>query len=69
MAKEPKSLPRSEILARLKKAKVEGRYGEEISKIMEETLGTSGSTEQENEQPEGKQIYKVNFVPRKKDPA
>ena len=67
MAKEPKSLPRAEIIARLNKAKVEGRYGEEISKIMEETLGPFGDTEQENEQPEGKQIYKVNFVSRRKD--
>ena len=67
MAKETKTLPRAEIIARLNKAKVEGRYGEEISKIMEETLGPFGDTEQENEQPEGKQIYKVNFVPRKKD--
>ena len=67
MAKKTKTLPRAEIIARLNKAKVEGRYGEEISQIMEETLGPFGDTEQENEEPEGKQIYKVNFVSRRKD--
>ena len=67
MAKETKTLPRAEIIARLNKAKVEGRYGEEISQIMEETLGPFADTEQENEEPEGKQIYKVNFVSRRKD--
>ena len=69
MAQEPKSLPRAEIIARLNKAKVEGRYGEEISKILNEVLGIAGPAEEESEQPAGKQIYKVNFVSRRKDTA
>ncbi|MEE2955411.1 MAG: hypothetical protein VX780_04700 [Pseudomonadota bacterium] len=63
MAKEPKSLPRSEILARLKKAKAEGNLSEEQSKILRQALHVSGPMEQETDN----QIYKVNFVSHKLD--
>ena len=67
MATKPKSLSSSEILSRLRNA--QGNFSEERSKILDEVLGISESTEQETEQPADTQTYKVNFVPRKKDPA
>ena len=67
MAKEPKSLPRSEILERLKKAKAEGNLSEERSTILRQALHVSGPMEQETEQPADNQIYKVNFVSHKLD--
>ena len=67
MATKPKSLSKSEILSRLRNA--QGKFSEERSKILDEVLGISESTEQETEQPADTQTYKVNFVPRKKDPA
>ena len=67
MAQEPKSLPRAEIIARLKKAKAEGNLSEERSKILRQALHVSGAMEQETEQPADNQIYKVNFVSHKLD--
>ena len=67
MAKKRKSLTKSEILARLEKAG--GNPWDELFKILDIPSSISGPAEEESEQPAGKQIYKVNFVSRRKDPA
>ena len=67
MAKKQKLLTKSQILARLKKAKAEGNLSEERSRILRQALHVSGPMEQETEQPADNQIYKVNFVSHKLD--
>ena len=67
MAKQQKSLTKSEILARLEKAG--GNPWDEVFKILDIPSSISGPAEEESEQPAGKQICKVNFVSRRKDTA
>ena len=67
MATKPKSLSKSEILSRLQNA--QGNPWDEVFKILDVPSSVYEHTEQEMEQPADTQTYKVNFVPRKKDPA
>ena len=63
MATKPKSLSKTQILARLRNA--QGNPLEEGYKILGEIFPDSGPTEADEEQPTATEIYRVDFVPRK----